>query len=89
MRNLTFIATTDIVNQASHFRRAFISKTAVWSVALKECSTLEEAQTVLEQKDHAFVVAPAFRSLLFETASAKGASSKLSLGAISAWTKCD
>lgn len=81
MRNLTFIATPDIVNQASRFRRAFMSKTAVWSVAIKECSTLEEAQTVLEQKDHAFVVAPAFRSLLFETASAKGASSKLSLGA--------
>ena len=81
MRNLTFIATPDVVNQAACFRRSFMKKTAVWSVAIQECSTREEAQKLLSQNDHAFVVAPAFRTLLFETSTAKGASSKLSLGA--------
>ena len=81
MRNLTFIATQDVINQATRFRRAFMDKTAVWSVLIKRCDSKQEAQVALENKDHAFVVAPAFRSLLFETATAKGASSKLSCGA--------
>lgn len=81
MRNLTFIATQDVINQATRFRRAFMDKTAVWSVLIKRCDSKQEAQAALENKDHAFVVAPAFRSLLFETATAKGASSKLSCGA--------
>ena len=80
MRNLTFIASADVSNQAARFRRAFMDKTAVWNVVIQECESIEEARQVLEGRDHAFVVAPAFRSLLFETATAKGASTKLTQG---------
>lgn len=80
MRNLTFIATPDVSNQASRFRRAFMKKTAVWSVSIRECETQDDARLLLEGNEHAFVVAPAFRSLLFETATAKGASTKLTQG---------
>lgn len=80
MRNLTFIATPDVSNQASRFRRSFMEKTAVWSVSIRECETQDDARLILEGNEHAFVVAPAFRPLLFETATAKGASTKLTQG---------
>lgn len=80
MRNLAFITTADVRDQAQVFRRAFMEKTAVWSVALHEVATREEARSLLKGKDHAFVVAPAFRSLLFEEGFIKGSSARLSQG---------
>lgn len=80
MRNLAFITTSDIHDQAQAFRRAFMEKTAVWNVALREVATREEACSLLKGKEHAFVVAPAFRSLLFDEGYIKGSSARLSQG---------
>lgn len=58
-----------------------MDKTAVWNVAVSECNSIDEAEHALEGNEHAFIVAPAYRSLLFQQAHALGASSKLSQGA--------
>lgn len=80
MRNLTFITTPNLADQAACFRRAFMEKTAVWHVAIFECDSTAKAETVLQGKEHAFVVAPVFRSILYDAGRAKGASAKLSQG---------
>ena len=80
MRNLTFVTTPNLVDQATCFRRAFVDKTAVWHVAISECERFDQAEALLQGKEHAFVVAPAFRSILYEVGKAKGASAKLSQG---------
>lgn len=86
MRNLVFLSSADVANPAAAFRRAFMEKTAVWNVMVKECATKQEAQALLDAKQasfpvHAYVAAPKFRSLLFEEGYVKGASAKLSQGA--------
>lgn len=81
MRNLTFITTHEYVDQAACFRSAFMDKTAVWNVSIAECASTEEADAVLDGKEHAYVVCPEFRSLLVQRANALGASSKLTQGA--------
>lgn len=80
MRNLSFIATPDVVDAARQFRAAFMKKTAVWNVAIRECTTQEDALKWLDGSDHAFVAAPSFRGLLYETAYVKGASCQLTEG---------
>lgn len=81
MRNLTFLASDDIYNQATCFRRAFMEKTAVWSVRIQSCHSSHQAAELLQGKDHAFVSGPRFRNLLYETGGIKGASARLSQGA--------
>lgn len=81
MRNLTFLTNEAHEVSARAFREAFMEKTATWNVAIARCSTTEEAQQILNNKSHAYVTIPAFRSVLYEAGYVKGASARLTQGA--------
>ena len=81
MRRLTFIATPSSRSAAQTFRRAFMDKTATWSVSIGECSTIAEAQRACSGADHAYVVAAPFRSILAGEAAMLGSSVRLTQGA--------
>lgn len=81
MRRLTFIATPSSRPAAQTFRRAFMDKTATWSVSIEECSTIAEAQRACSGADHAYVVAAPFRSILAGEAAMLGSSARLTQGA--------
>ena len=78
MRNLTFLAAPAVGPAAASFRRAFMEKTASWSVTIEECSTRSEAAALLSaKKSHAFVVSAPFRRAVFEAGKVQGASARL------------
>ena len=82
MRNLTFLAAPAVGPAAASFRRAFMEKTASWSVTIEECSTRSEAAALLSaKKSHAFVVSAPFRRAVFEAGKVQGASARLAQGA--------
>lgn len=82
MRNLTFLAAPTAKRAASSFRRAFVEKTASWSVTIEECRTRSEAAALFSaKKSHAFVVSASFRRAAFEAGKVQGASARLAQGA--------
>ena len=82
MRNLTFLAAPAAKLAAASFRRAFMEKTASWSVVIEECRTRSEAAALLSaKKSHAFVVSAPFRRAVFEAGKVQGASARLAQGA--------
>lgn len=81
MRNLTFLTAPSTEPAARCFRRAFMGKTATWSVGVAVCASRAEGARVLEGKEHAFAASPAFRGALYSAATVKGASARLSGGA--------
>lgn len=81
MRNLTFLSAASTERAARCFRRGFMDKTATWSVAVKVCGSRAEGTAALKGKEHAFAASPAFRSILYDAATVKGASARLASGA--------
>lgn len=82
MRNLTFLSAPGTQLAAREFRRAFMQKTASWSVCVEECASRSVAAALLSsKKSHAFVATGALRSVLFEAGQVKGASATLAQGA--------